>query len=114
MGGRPAQEGRILVKDVIGVRNTGAMLELSVKGEAQPIKLEFTSVTDRNAWCRYIELACEALTTDDERKVLEASRASQRRIEMQQRQTVNEERKKNLSENLGMKFTAEAMASARR
>eukprot|EP00416_Gambierdiscus_australes_P036066 CAMPEP_0171111568 /NCGR_PEP_ID=MMETSP0766_2-20121228/75558_1 /TAXON_ID=439317 /ORGANISM="Gambierdiscus australes, Strain CAWD 149" /LENGTH=92 /DNA_ID=CAMNT_0011573569 /DNA_START=54 /DNA_END=329 /DNA_ORIENTATION=- len=92
----------------MAVRNTGAALELSIKGQATPVTMEFASPADREAWCGYIRLASEALTSDSERAALEAARASHRQLEMDKRRTLNEERKKQLSENLGMRYTAEA------
>lgn len=51
----------------------------------------------------------EVLLPENDRERLEAARKTQRDIEMQERRTRNEERRKNLSDNLGMKYSAQAM-----
>lgn len=108
-GGRPAEEGTINVSDVLHVRNTGLMLELSVKGQNVPLTLEFSSAEEREAWTKYLELAVEILTPESERAEQDAARASHRSKELEERRALNEERKKQLSVGLGMRFTAEAM-----
>lgn len=107
--GRPAEEGRIPVSEVLAVRNTGAAVELAIKGQAQPTSLGFGSTDERDDWSRYLELAVEVLTPESERAALDAARDAHRHLEMDERRRVNEERKKKLSEGLGMRFTAEAM-----
>lgn len=107
--GRPTEEGQIPVYQVLGVRNTGMALELSVKDYTQPMMLEFGTADERNDWDRYIELAVQVLTPESERAELDAARASHRDREIEERRALNEERKKRLSEGLGMRFTAEAM-----
>lgn len=108
-GGRPAEEGKMNVSDVLHVRNTGLMLELAVKGQNVPTTLEFGSAEEREAWTKYLELAVEILTPESERADQEAARASHRSKELEERRALNEERKKQLSTGLGMRFTAEAM-----
>lgn len=107
--GRPADEGRLLIYEVLAVRNTGAAVELSVKGQSQATILDFNTAEERSTWSRYMEMAIEVLTPDSERAALEAARSSQRQLEMDERRKANEERKKQLSAGLGMRFTAEAM-----
>lgn len=107
--GRPLEEGRIPVCEVLVVRNTGAALELSVKGQSQPTVLEFSTADERQKWAKYMELAVEVLTPESERAALDAARDGHRRVEMDERRKTNEERKKKLQEGLGMRFTAEAM-----
>lgn len=107
--GRPSEEGRIPVYEVLAVRNTGMALEVSVREYTQPMTLEFGTAEERNAWDRYIELAVQVLTPESERAELDAARASHRDREIEERRALNEERKKRLSEGLGMRFTAEAM-----
>mmetsp|Transcript_121414 Transcript_121414/g.223565 ORF Transcript_121414/g.223565 Transcript_121414/m.223565 type:complete len:301 (+) Transcript_121414:83-985(+) len=105
--GRPAEEGRIPVSEVLAVRNTGVAVELAIKGQAQPTNLDFGE--ERDTWSRYLEVAVEVLTPESERAALDAARDAHRHLEMEERRRTNEERKKKLSEGLGMRFTAEAM-----
>merc|ERR1712029_16222 len=95
--------------DLVTSRNTGAALELSLRNQVQPISLEFTSADERNAWAGYIDLAAQVLTPENERASLEAARMDNRQNEMEARRARNEARKQQLQENLGMRFTAEAM-----
>lgn len=107
--GRPVDEGRISICDVLAVRDTGVAVELSVKGQTQATTLEFGTPKERSTWYKYIELAQDVLTPESERAALESARSSHRQLEIEERRALNEERKKKLSENLGMRFTAEAM-----
>lgn len=109
--GRPAEENRMLVWEVQYVQDTGSVLELSIKGQAESITLEFNTVEERVAWKGYLELAADVLAPESERAALNAARANHRQREIEERRALNEERRKKLSENLGMRFTAEAMAS---
>eukprot|EP00927_Polykrikos_kofoidii_P045004 TRINITY_DN38868_c0_g1_i1.p1 TRINITY_DN38868_c0_g1~~TRINITY_DN38868_c0_g1_i1.p1 ORF type:complete len:322 (-),score=53.62 TRINITY_DN38868_c0_g1_i1:282-1247(-) len=108
-GGRPSEEGRISVCEILSVRDTGVVVELSIKGQTQATVIEFGTPSDLSSWSRYLELAVEVLTPESERAALDAARAEHRRGEMEERRHANEERRKKLSENLGMRFTAEAM-----
>lgn len=107
--GRPAEEGHIPVSEVLGVRNTGMLLEISAMGYSQPVTLDFGTAGERDAWTRYVELAAQVLTPDSERAALDVARASHKQLELEERRALNEERKKRLQEGLGMRFTAEAM-----
>lgn len=107
--GRPLEEGDIAPSEVLGVRNTGMVLELPLKGFTQPATLEFGTAAERETWARYLEIAVEVLTPESERSERDAERASHRQHELEERRSLNEERKKRLQEGLGMKFTAEAM-----
>lgn len=107
--GRPLQEVHISAGKLVSVRNTGVALELSVVGQPEATSLEFGTSSERDEWCRYIEVAMEVLTPEDDRERLKAARASQRDIEMQDRRARNDERRKNLSTDLGMKYSAQAM-----
>uniref|UniRef100_A0A7S4Q6A9 FYVE-type domain-containing protein n=1 Tax=Alexandrium monilatum TaxID=311494 RepID=A0A7S4Q6A9_9DINO len=107
--GRPAEEGQILIYEILAVRDTGTMLELPTTSTPQPVTLEFVSADDRQTWARYLELATQVLTPESERAALDAARANHRLKEVEERRVRNEERKKQLSENLGMRYTAEAM-----
>merc|ERR1712178_112761 len=94
---------------IVSVRNTGVAIELSLLGEPEPTTLEFISSSDRDAWSRNIDVAVEVLIPDDDRQRQEAARQSQRQLEMQDRRGRNEERRKELSKDLGMKYSAQAM-----
>ncbi|CAE8594175.1 unnamed protein product [Polarella glacialis] len=109
--GRPAEEGHFSVSEVLAVRNTGILLELSIKGQTQATTLDFGTPAERDAWSRYIDLALEVLTPECERGDRDVARADHRRGEIEERRCLNEDRKKKLQENLGMRFTAEAMLS---
>ncbi|CAE8680166.1 unnamed protein product [Polarella glacialis] len=109
--GRPAEEGHFSVSEVLAVRNTGILLELSIKGQMQATTLDFGTPAERDAWSRYIDLALEVLTPECERGDRDVARADHRRGEIEERRCLNEDRKKKLQENLGMRFTAEAMLS---
>lgn len=109
--GRPLQEVHIPIGKIVTVRNTGVAIELSLLGQPEPTSLEFSSSSERDSWCRYIEAAVDVLMPDSERERVEAARSTQRQIEMQDRRVRNEERRKNLSENLGMKYSAQAMVN---
>merc|ERR1712151_569158 len=98
--------------EVLYVRDTGVAVELSVKDQSQSTVLEFDSSSDRTSWTKYLELAVEVLTPPDERAALDAIRADYKQREIEERRILNEERKKKLSENLGMRFTVEAMMRA--
>mmetsp|Transcript_45984 Transcript_45984/g.127672 ORF Transcript_45984/g.127672 Transcript_45984/m.127672 type:complete len:306 (+) Transcript_45984:55-972(+) len=110
-GGQPIEESCVSVCEVLNVRDTGVAVELSVKGQTRPTVLEFGSPSDRSDWARYLRLVVDVLTPDSERETLEALRAGHRQKELEERRALNEERRKKLSENLGMRFTAEAMAA---
>lgn len=107
--GRPLEEGAIPVTQILGVRNTGVLLEVSSTEYSQPITMEFSQADDRDAWARHLELAAQVLTPESERASLDEARASHRHKQMDERRSTNEERKKKLQEGLGMRFTAEAM-----
>jgi len=107
--GKPAEEGQILLYEILAVRDTGSVLELPTTSNPQPAVLEFASTDDREAWAKYVEVAVRVLTPDSERASLEAARSSHRQHEAEERRIRNEERKKQLQENLGMRYTAEAM-----
>lgn len=108
-GGQPVDSGRIPMAEVLTIRNTGLVLEMALKGQSQPTVLDFDSEAARGSWHRYLELATEVLTPESEKAEKEAAKASYRQREMEERRALNEERRKKLSENLGMRFTAEAM-----
>lgn len=91
--GQPLERGQLPLTEVLHVRNTGMQLELSVKGQSQPMQLEFGNAEERSAWERYLNLAGEVLIPDSERAERETAK----------------ERKKSLSQGLGMRYTAEAM-----
>jgi hypothetical protein len=107
--GRPLQEVRIPVGKVLTVRNTGIAIEMSIMGQPEPTSLEFTSSSERDTWFRYIEVAVEVLMPEADRERREVARNKQRQIEMEDRRVRNEERRKELSDNLGMRFSAQAM-----
>jgi len=107
--GRPAEEGNFRVCEVLAVRDTGAAIELSVKGQPQAYTLEFSTASDRQEWSRHLDLAVEVLTPESERASQEAAKASHKQQAFEERRALNEERRKKLSENLGMRYTAEAM-----
>lgn len=106
--GRPADEGQILLYEILYVRDTGSVLELPMKG-SEALTLEFATSTDRQDWARYLDLAVQVLTPESERASLDAARNSLRLKELEERRVRNEERKKELSKGLGMKYTAQAM-----
>merc|ERR1712107_149222 len=107
--GKPAEEGCIQFGELLTARNTGLTIELSVRGNAEPVVLDFPTAGERDAWARYLELGMQVLVLDSERANLEEARARQRHAEMEARKLRNEERKKRLSDGLGMHYTAEAM-----
>lgn len=107
--GRPADSDRIPICEILDVRNTGLAVELSVRGQAKPTVLEFGSKEERDAWEQHLKVAVDVLTPDSQRTEQAAARQTQRQVEMEERRSLNEERKKKLTQNLGMRFTAEAM-----
>lgn len=107
--GKPLDQGQIPVTQVLGVRNTGVLVEISSTEYTQPITLEFGDATERDAWSRHLEVAVQVLTPESERAALDEARAGHRQREMEERRAINEERRKKLQEGLGMRFTAEAM-----
>jgi len=108
--GKPAEEGRIPMFELLAARDTGVLIELAIKGQSQPMMLDFgPSAEERQAWARYLDLALEVLTPESERASLKAAREQHRGIEIEERRALNEERKKKLTQGLGMRFTAEAM-----
>lgn len=107
--GRPAEEGHIPVSEVVAVRNTGVVLEVSTMTSTQPITMEFGCPEEREAWARYVDLAVQVLTPEEERAALDEARSRHRHSEVEERRALNEERKKQLQQGLGMRFTAEAM-----
>lgn len=109
--GVPLEEGFIATKEVIVIRDTGAAIEISIKDKPIPLVIEFHDACSRTTWTRYLELAVEILTPESERAALTALRTEHRQRELDERRTRNEERKKELSKNLGMRYTAEAMAA---
>jgi len=107
--GRPADEGRIPICEVFSVRDTGIVLELAIKGQTQSTVMEFNSPSERETWNKYLRLCLAVLTTESQRTELDAARSNHRQNQVEERRALNEERKKKLSEGLGMRFTAEAM-----
>jgi len=107
--GHPVKEGSIPASDVVMVRDTGGLVELALKGQIQPITLEFSSTSEREMWCRHLELAIDVFTPDDERAARDATRDEYRRREIEERRIRNEERRKHLSKDLGMRYTAQAL-----
>ncbi|CAJ1333397.1 unnamed protein product, partial [Effrenium voratum] len=106
--GQPMEQALLPLAEVLHVRNTGLQLELSIKGQQQATSLEFGTSEERLAWERYLNLAAEVLIPESERAEREDAKASFRAQELEERRALNEERKKRLSEGLGMRFTAEA------
>lgn len=107
--GQPAHAGVIAAFNVMSVRNTGLAVELSVKGQGLPTSLEFGTSAERDTWYRLLELSVGVLTPESERAAQATAKADHRQQELEQRRLQNEERKQQLSQNLGMRFTAEAM-----
>merc|ERR1711933_69647 len=62
--GRPVEEGRIPLCEVLDVQNTGACVELSIQGQSRPTSLEFNTPAEREAWARYLDLAFKVLGVD--------------------------------------------------
>merc|ERR1711948_191831 len=87
----------------------GSALDVVLLGQPLPTTLEFNTPAEREDWARFIKLAAEVLTPEADRAAQGAARASHLQQEIEERRALNEERKKKLSQNLGMKFTAEAM-----
>lgn len=106
--GQPLEQGQLPLAEVLHVRNTGMHLELSVKGQSQPTHLDFGTAEERINWERYLNLAAEVLVPESERADRETAKAAFRAQEIEERRALNEERKKNLSQGLGMRYTAEA------
>ncbi|CAE7394756.1 BXL6, partial [Symbiodinium sp. CCMP2456] len=104
--GQPLEAAEIPLGQVLHVRNTGLMLELVIKDQPA-LQLEFGTAEERNAWEKYLNLALEVLVPESERAERDAAKASHRAQEVEERRALNEERKKRLSEGLGMRFTAE-------
>jgi len=110
--GRPLEEGQIPLSTIVAVKDTGALLELATTDTSDLITLQFSGGEDRSQWCGHIELAVQVLTPESERAALEEAKSAYRHKAIEERRTVNEERKKKLQEGLGgMRFTAEAMMS---
>ncbi|CAE7695413.1 BXL6, partial [Symbiodinium pilosum] len=109
-GGRPVESAEIPLSQVLHVRNTGLMLELAIKDQPA-LQLEFGAAEERVAWEKYVNLALEVLVPESERAERDAAKATHRAQELEERRALNEERKKRLSDGLGMRFTAEAMVT---
>jgi len=107
--GQPVEEGRFPICDVVFVNDKGSHLELWMSNQSHPMRMKFDSSDEKDSWARYMRLAVDVLTPESDRAALEAARREHRHKAMEERQSQNEERKKKLSENLGMRYTAEAM-----
>jgi len=107
--GQPLEEGRFVFAEMLTVRSTGKNLEIALLEHTRPMTLDFNSGAEREAWHGYLELAMKVLTPESDRAVLDEARRTNRQIESEERRARNEERRAQLSQNLGMRFTAEAM-----
>ncbi|CAK9045201.1 unnamed protein product [Durusdinium trenchii] len=108
-GGQPVEQGHFSLAEIMCIRSLhGSQLEISMKG--QPVtQLEFSTAEERANWEKHLNLAVDVLIPPDQREEREAAKATFRAQELEERRALNEERKKRLSEGLGMRYTAEAM-----
>jgi len=109
--GQPLEEGRFVFAEMLTVRSTDKSLEIAMLDHTRPMSLDFNTGAECEAWQNYLELAMKVLTPESDRATLDEARRANRQIQVEERRARNEERRAQLSQNLGMRFTAEAMIS---